>query len=247
MRTLRLLVLLLATAGAVSASDGLSDARAARTLLGPAVWATVARIGNARAPGALRRNAYPKTVYALVFELSGVLWFYTDTDGTQSLSLRLGTVDADKADPGPLFLAIDPAFGSWSWVDDAPDLPARPSDGLPNGCFVESVAALVRRIAVGGEADAPRLLSYYVDTPAGRRGHTVLVFNARGCLSAIDPELSERPVEFPAYLGADPRSLSAYLRGGPVAAARMLPIGRFENMAPASKWAALRRPQPPPS
>jgi hypothetical protein len=247
MRTLFQFVLLLAAAGGASASDGLSDARAARSLLGPTVWARVARIDNAPDRGAWRRNPYPRTVYALVFELSGVLWFYTDTDGTQSLSLRFGSLDTDEADPGPLFLAIDPAFRGWSWVGDGPDLPAPPPGGLPNGCFVESVAAFLRRIAVGGRADAPRLLSYYVDTASGRRGHTVLVFDARGGLSAIDPELSERPVELPAYLGADPRSLSAYLRGGPVAAARIFPIGGGRGIVTSSRWAALPRPAPPAS
>jgi hypothetical protein len=184
---------------------------------------------------------YPKTVYALVFELSGILWFYTDSDGTQSLSLTTGTLERDKADPGPLFRAIDPGFGSWSWLGETRGTSSRASRAPPNSCVEESIAALARRVMVGGQADSPRLLFYYVDTPGGRLGHTVLLFTAQGGLEAVDAESSERPIIVPSYLGADPRSISTYLRGGPVAAARTLPI-LFTGKAPsAGRWAAIPR------
>jgi len=174
-----------------------------------------------------------------VFELSGILWFYCDADGTQSLSLRRGALDADKADPGPLFRAICERFGAWAWVDGAPAWPAARAANPPNACFIECMAALRRRVAGGFEAEAPRLLSYYVDTPVGRLGHTVLLFGTRGGQAALDPERSDRTVMLPDSLGPDPRSLARYLRGGEVAAARMLPVGGESRLATSGRWAAL--------
>jgi hypothetical protein len=244
MRALLLAALLLASAcaaaaGVRSAPEGLSDARAARSLLGPGTWARVVRIDNGGARGAERRNAYPPVVFALVFELSGVLWFYCDEDGTQSLSLRRGSLEADKADPGPLFRAIYDRFGAWSWVDDPPASGGPAALIPPNACFIECVAALKRRIAAGEGVDAPRLLSYYVDTPHGRLGHTVLLFDSRSGLAALDPERSETPVMIPGALGPDSRSLARYLRGGAIAAARVLPISAAGPLRPADRWAAL--------
>lgn len=244
MRTLILIALLLATAAdapaAVSgAPRGFQDALAARSMLGGDIWARLVRIDNSGARPRWRRSVYPNVVYALVFELSGILWFYNDGDGTQSLSVTLGTLERDKADPGPLFRAIDPGFVSWSWVDEPAGAWGPGARTPPNACFVESIAALLRRVARGGEAGSPELLSYYVDTPGGRLGHTVLVFSTRGGLAAVDPGSSERLVSLPATLGNDPRSLSAYLWGKPVPAARTLPI-RFTGKAPApGRWAAL--------
>src|SRR5580698_3719741 len=161
MRSLLAAAFLLGIPLAASASDGLSSAFAARTMLGPTVWSRVVRIENTEPQREFRRSPYPREVYALVFELSGILWFYSDSNGTQSLSLRTGALDGDKANPGPLFLAIDRGFAGWSWVDDGSQ-PRRQAHGAPpNACFIESVAALFRRVAAGGQADAPRLLSYY--------------------------------------------------------------------------------------
>lgn len=248
MRTLCLLLLVAAAAASPAwgepAPAALSDALAARAMLGTDVWARVVRIENARPRGAWRRGVYPKTVYGLVFELSGILWFYTDTDGTQSLSLTTGTLGRDRADPGRLFLALDPGFRAWGWLDDAP--PSRaPSRGRPpNACFVESVEALKRRISAGGDARSPQLLSYYVDTSAGRLGHTVLLFGTAVGLSAIDAESSDRPVSLPADLGADLRTVAAYLRGGPVSAARAIPI-LCARQPVAGQWAFLADPPAP--
>ncbi len=247
MRSLCCLIVLLAGAaaapGATTPARGLEDAVAARSLLAGDTWARLVRIDSSRPASVLRRGPYPRTVYALVFELSGILWFYTDVDGTQSLSLTRGTVARDEADPGPLFRSIDPGFTSWLWVE-APSLPRFPGTARPrNGCFVESVAALNRRIASGGEAASPTLLFYYVDTPQGRLGHTVLLFGTSAGLFALDSDDSDRPVRLPRDLGADPRTVSAYLRGGPVAAARMLPIAG--TRPPPREWASLPPSGPP--
>jgi hypothetical protein len=231
-----------AAPGGTTRAEGLVDAAAARSMLGGDIWSRLVRIDNANPRGILSRSPYPRTVYALVFELSGILWFYTDADGTQSLSLTRNTVARDEADPGRLFKAIDPGFTTWAWVDAAAAPPGRRP---PNACFVESVSELLRRLAVGGEAASPRLLSYYVDTRFGRLGHTVLVFGTDSGLEAVDPEASNRPQILPAELGADPRALSAFLRGGPVADARMIPIACPRKAAPPGQWAALPSPPAP--
>jgi hypothetical protein len=243
-RTVALFVIILATAGIASAGiatipRGLEDARAARSLLGGETWAEIVRIDNGGDRPAWRSSLYPKKVYALVFELSGILWFYTDTDGTQSLSRTRGTLERDKADPGPLFRGIDPGFASWSLVDDPRGTLGPPHLRPLNGCFVESVGALFRIMAVGGRADSPRLLSYYVDTPIGRLGHTVLLFETQRGLSVVDAESSDRPVSLPAYLGTDPRTLSAFLRGGPVSDARTLAIQERRKLPAAGQLAAM--------
>ncbi len=250
MRALLFPALLLATAGMAAAAirpvpEGLTDALAARALLGPGTWARVVRIDNGGARGAERREMYPSTVYALVFELSGILWFYSDANGTQSLSVRLGSLEADKADPGPLFRAIYGRFGAWAWVDGPEAGPGPPRGVPPNACFIECVAALRRRIAVGADTDAPRLLTYYVATPSGPLGHTVLVFSARGGLAALDPERSEKAVSIPPDLRSDIRSISRYLRGGDVAGARVLPIGTAGPARLEDRWAALPLPASP--
>lgn len=247
MRSLCCLILSLAAAGAASAAtgapSGLDDALAARAMLGGERWARLVRIDNSPPRSLWRRSRYPKTVYALVFELSGILWFYTDADGTQSLSLTRGTVARDEADPGPLFRSIDPGFAAWSWTEPPPG-PRLPAPArLRNGCFIESVAALARRVGGGEEAGSPRLLSYYVDTPQGRLGHTVLLFDTAAGLSCVDAEDSDRVVLLPSELGTDPRALSGYLRGAPVAAARTLPIV-CARKSPA-EWAALPPVQVP--
>jgi hypothetical protein len=246
-----LLVILLAAAlsarGEVAGKPAaLRDALAARSMLGDGIWARIVRIDNRGPRPRWRRSSYPQTVYALVFEMSGILWFYTDTDGTQSLSLTLGTLERDKADPGPLLRGIDPGFVSWEWVGEPAGpwvpVPSRP----PNACFVESIAALLRRVAFGGEAGSPQLLSYYVDTPGGRLGHTVLIFTTRGGLEAVDAELSEAPVSIPETLGTDPRAVSAFLWGKRVAAARTLPISVPCTAPRPGRWAAMA-PQPAPA
>jgi hypothetical protein len=241
MRRLLLAALLLGIPWVASASEGLSSALAARALLGPSVWSRVVRIENTESRQEFRRSPYPREVFALVFELSGLLWFYTDSNGTQSLSLRSGSLGIDKAEPGPLFLAIDRGFTRWSWVDDAAALRRQPPEAPPNACFIESVAALFRKVAGGGEAAEPRLLSYYVDTPSGWRGHTVLVFKDRDGLAALDPEFSERPVRLPPILGEDPKAWSSYLWGGTIASARTLAVESPTVPESSGQWASMPR------
>jgi hypothetical protein len=223
-----LALLLLAASPAMAGDlDGLADAQAARSLLGPGTWARVIRIENAEARGLERRTPYPRTMYGLVFELSGILWLYCDADGTQSLSMRTKSMERDKADPGPLLSAVSSRFTSWSWVD-APPVPAGPVAPLPpNGCLIECLALLRRRIAAGWEVDSPRLLLFYVQTPFGLRGHATLVFAQRRGLAAIEPDRPDKILEIPARAQRDARSISEYVRGGGVSSARVLPLDAF--------------------
>lgn len=237
-------------AGVRPVPRGLADALAGRDLLGPQVWARVVRVENSGLPSGRPHTVYPRTVFGVVFELSGLLWFYCDADGTQSLSLRRGLLEADKANPGPLLRAISPGFGSWSWVEPPAGWPAEKAPRPPNACFLDCLAALRRRRAAGAEAASPRLLSYYVDTPMGRLGHTVLVFGEGSAQAAVDPARSIQPVPLPPALEGDPKAISRYLRGGEVAAARELPIvlpagfgdiPRLAHSAPCSGFAEASR------
>ena len=233
-------LLLLALSPRLEASilDGYSDARATRAMLPPDTWARIARIDNSHPRGRWAHAIYPKTVYALVFELSGVLWIYTDAEGTESLSRTRGTLERDKADPGPLFRAIEPGAGAWTWVDDPLGAESLGLKAPPNACVEESLLALNRRMALGAETLSPELLFYYVNTPYGKLGHTVLLFRSAGALSAIDPQLSPDPVRIPPDVATDIHSMSEYLRGAPVASAKALPVEAGRRSGPAN-WAAV--------
>jgi hypothetical protein len=228
-------------AAVLPATDGLGDAIGARSMLGASTWARLVRIENSNPRGPWRRGAYPRVVHAVVFELSGILWFYTSTDGTQSLSLTRGTLERDKANPGALFRAIDRGFTSWTWVEEPAGAWNVASRTPPNACFIESVALLYRRLAGGEEASSPELLSYYVDTPGGRLGHTVLVFGTAGGLAALDPESPEKEISFPSYVGKEPMALSAFMRGGRISSARTLAL-RCERDARPSELCAAAAP-----
>jgi hypothetical protein len=210
------LLLLLAIVGTcfASAADGLSDAVAARRLLGPDVWSRIARIENAPAHGLERRTPYPPTVYALVFEMSDILWFYCDADGPQSLSRRYGSVEAAAHAP-------------------------------PNACFIECIAELRRRSQLGKQTGLPRIFFVYEDTPTGRLGHTLLVFQSGYGLSAIDPDFSSTPKQIPARVGTEVRAISSYVIGRAVDEARELPINDFRSASPDLQSAASQRPSRP--
>ena len=174
-----------------------------------------------------------------MFELSGILWFYCDSDGTQSLSVRTGSLERDKADPGPLLKAVSSGFTSWSWVD-APAGTERPMLQFPpNACLIECLALLRGRLASGDEAGSPRLLLFYVRTPFGILGHATLVFGLKGGLAAIEPDQPDRILGIPTRAGTDARSISEYIRGGGVSSARVLPLDAFGKDEAPARLAAL--------
>lgn len=188
MRSVKLALLLLplilaALRPALGAATSLDHARQAQALLGPRIWSRIVEIGN-DAP----RSVYPRELTALVFEFGGLLWFYNDTDGTQSFSLHLGRLAEEKADFGPLLAALEPGFRRYRIMaaDAGPPTPA-PGGALPNGCFIESAAALRLRIERGDLIEEARLLSFYVRTAGGVRGHTVLVYRTPRGAFVADP------------------------------------------------------------
>lgn len=216
---LRLLFWLLLPVVVVAATP-LEHARRAQALLGPETWSRVLRIENTAGGG-----AYPATVFALVFESGGILWFYTDTDGTQSLSLHREQLEEEKAELGPLLRAIEPGFAGWRVVGDAAEAEAVAATGeLPNGCFVESLAALRRQVRRGEPVERARLLSLYIDTPLGRRGHTVLTYETRRGLFLVDPGRTSTPQAMPTAWADNAPALAEFLWPGVhVARARWVP------------------------
>lgn len=221
----RTLALWLITTVALRADGSLAHARLAQDRLGPDIWSRIIRIENEA-----RITEYPRVVFAVVFELAGILWFYTDTDGTQSFSLHQNRVAEEKADFGPLLRDIEPGFARWRFV--APDEPPVAVDRLaplPNDCFIASVGALRALQAAGAPVAQPRLLSFYKVLPEGRVGHTVLTYTQAGGVVVLDPTDGRGPREFSVRLSADALGLARALEGGRVTKARWLPIELSES------------------
>jgi hypothetical protein len=214
-----LVVGLLAGSALLRGSDSLGHAQLAREWLGRETWAQVIEIENTA-----RHSRYPRVVDAVVFEFGGLLWFYTDTDGTQSFSLHVGRLAEEKGDFGPLLRDIEPGFVRWRVVDGAAR--GKPGGVLPNGCFIASIAAWRERTRRGVAMENPRLLSFYVAVTGGLKGHTVLVYSADGELHVIDTiEREVRASTWPESLAADPLLLAQRIEGERVARAREVPLG----------------------
>lgn len=221
-----LLLLFLSTVPLRSQSP-LENAWCAQALLGRSVWSRVLRIENES-----RTGPYPRVVHALVFELLGVLWFYTDANGTQSFSLHRGQLDREKADFGPLLLDIDPGFRRWTLVAGAPPTYRDGGRSLHNGCFILSVVLWRERRDRGGPLRTPRLLSYYWGTPTGRLGHTVLAFECAGQIEVVDPVRPDVRRCFPTEIGSNPLALACAVAEGEVLTARTLPLEAADDGPP---------------
>lgn len=192
------LLVLLSTAAALRAGS-LESARHALDLVGTGRWARVVRIENDD-PG----RRYPAIVHGMVFELDDVLWLYTEYDGTQSLSRYRHQWEADRQNLAELLRLVAPGFRRPVVL---PIEPRRDGAGgrswLPNGCFVECVAWLQRRIALGDPVAAARLLAFYENGRNGPRGHTVLLFEDAGGEWVFDPAVDNRPRRSPVASGRD--------------------------------------------
>jgi hypothetical protein len=242
-----LLSLLLATA-ALRGDDSLAHAQTAQERLGASAWSRVLRIENA-APS----ERYARVVHALVFEFEGLLWFYAASEGTQSLSLHRGRLSEEKADLGPLLREIHAGFRRWREIVDEPAAhapaaraAAAPRGALPNGCFIESVAAAR---TLGGAVERPQLLTYYVPTAAGMRGHTVLTFGAGDRVGVIDSAEGGALRKFSAAFAGDALGLARVLGGRRVEKVRVFPLsdatlGRAPDLV-AGEAAALAAPGRP--
>ncbi|MBK8477503.1 MAG: hypothetical protein IPL39_14740 [Opitutaceae bacterium] len=170
-KRLRLLLVLLVglpvALGDASPRDVAALVRA-KNLLGTESWSAVLQLATTR-PGRPSENA-------LVFEFADALWFYRPIDGTRSLSRHWNNVPADREQLLELLQRIDPTYQSYRFYSDDELLAAPPSRGtLRNGCFIES-AAEARRLRREGRVVESCLLSYYVKTASGLKGHTVLCY-----------------------------------------------------------------------
>ena len=217
---LTLLLLVLVAAGA-NADDSFRNAHRAQALLGSDVWSQIIKIENTS-----RGGLYPASLHALVFELEGILWFYSDLNGTQSFSLHRNRLAEEKADFAPLLRDIEPGFVRWTVVAAGPTegLLEHPVQELRNGCFIESYAMLRRLVARGVEVSEPRLLSYYARQSGNGQGHTVLAYAVPGQVVVIDPVQPEVKRGFSAALAANPQKLARALLGPEVKHARVLPL-----------------------
>lgn len=204
----------------VRASPTLPQVRQAQAVLGSDIWSRIIAIENV-AP----RSEYPRELHALVFELAGLLWFYTPADGTQSFSLHRDALAEEKADFGPLLRAIEPGFRRWREVEAGDVAPS--GTALPNGCFIESVVALRQRIEAGELPRRPRLLAYYVDTASGLKGHTVLAYEQGDEIAVVDTAQPGRTIRVSQERASDPLRLARAVEGKRVVRARELRLDGF--------------------
>jgi hypothetical protein len=192
-------------------------AREASAMLGPTLWKRVIRVQNSSTD-----SHYPRSFGAVVFAMGGILWFYTDTDGTQSLSLRRGHVSVDEQDFGPLLAHIDPGFSHWEFDSEGPGMGEK--DAVPpNACFIQSVMLLRHSLSEGVSAEHARLLSYYVTLPDGLKGHTVLYLETSKGPTIIDPLMQRRPFSVRGSSSDDPKSVAYCIRRD-VTSARWVPF-----------------------
>lgn len=199
MRHTFLLLLGLVSFSIGSAKSGdLENVRTAQALLGHEIWSQLICIHPEP-----RHHGAGRDVYALIFEFSGILWYY-DVQGTQSFSRHVGDLDHEKADLLALLRDVDPSFSQFEFVETEPpsEMAAR-HGSIVNGCFIESVVALRERLKLGERIERARLLSYYQDTYGTIIGHTVLTFETRDGAYVIDPELGPKPTRIAQALHED--------------------------------------------
>jgi len=222
------LLCLCATVSAAIENPRLANAHRAQAILGPDVWSQVITIenrgGNAR---------YPRTVHALVFELAGILWLYTDSEGTQSFSTHRGRLNEDKANFAPLLREVSRGFISWKVVADELAPRAPDASRLRNGCFIESVANLRHRLLLGDDVASPKLLSYYAGSGNQVAGHTVLTYETVAGVKVIDPLDPSHPLLYPREFARNAAALGTALVGRLVGKAVWLPVSDF-----AAEWVA---------
>lgn len=179
-----------------------------KVLLGPHTWSRVVRVENAT-PTA----RYPASFHALVFELEGILWFYAESEGTQSLSREVGRIRRDKEEFLQLVGRLSPGFTAVAdATGDQPPLLALIENKLPRGCFLYGVLNW-RRLEVDQRGlRSSQLLTYYVNTADGLRGHTVLLYRFGRRTFLYDPasEVLERELP-PLPTEIDPLTLATQL------------------------------------
>ncbi|HWA26226.1 MAG TPA: hypothetical protein VG734_11225 [Lacunisphaera sp.] len=194
---LRILLLALLLPAALCA-DSLKSAFQARAMLGTETWSRVLRIKNDRAG---RGSRYPAEFHGLLVDFQGILWLYTEFDGTQSLSRFAGRTETDRANLASLLQAVEPGL---TVVDDDVDGPPFGTLGRPPPyhCFPAAVARWQKLQAEPNPPTRARLLAIY---PQGRRqGHMVLEYWRDGHRYVFDPERPARDQELALELAEDP-------------------------------------------
>lgn len=186
-------------------SSALENVQRARTLLGPDVWSRIVRVENVA-----RSTTYPRTVYALIFETSGILWFYTDVNGTQSLSLHRHNLAAEKANLMPLLQKIEPGFVRFEIVASGAAR-LKESASIPNGCMIESLAAARKLIDEGVEVKRATLLSFYFNVNRTIHGHTLLGYESDEGAFLLDPADPARRIYVGDHLPDEPMVLASKL------------------------------------
>jgi hypothetical protein len=177
----------------------------ARGMLGTGIWSRVVRLENDKAgPG----SRYPAEFHGLVVAFEGMLWLYTEFDGTQTLSLYSGRLEQDQADIGPLLRAIEPGLGRYEDVtEQAPEQVSQTAP--PYACFLASVARWQQLRREPVPPTRARLLAYY---PRGeRQGHMVLEYWRDGRRYVFDPDRPGDEREMPARLAEDPLKVARAL------------------------------------
>jgi hypothetical protein len=231
MRALLLVLLLCLTLNLslVGAPSGLRSVQQAQALLGPETWTKVLRIQNDN-----RASIYARTVYALIFEFAGILWFYTDADGTQSFSLYQNRLEHEKSDLAPGLREIDPGFKRFQEMDA--EWVVAPHGELPNGCFIESLVAGRGILASQRDIKGAHLLLVYA---AGvRAGHCIFAFETADACYALDPTEDLRPRRLSKLVFENPQQLSFAL-GSTGQEAKIRAVRRLE-------FPVLRRTERPP-
>lgn len=206
MKLLRLrLVFLALLLPVVVAAGSRETAFQAQAMLGPEVWSRVLRIENER-PGS--GSLYPAEFFALLVEFEGILWLYSEFDGTQSLSRQVGSTERDRADLGPLLREVEPGLVKFEEVTGPPTKGLR-AGPPPQHCFLSSVARWEELRRGTNPPTRARLLAFYDE--GGRRGHMVLEYWQKGRRFIFD-------CEYP----AGERELSRRLSDDPLRVARVL-------------------------
>jgi hypothetical protein len=177
----------------------------ARAMLGPDIWSRVLRIENQNAG---RVSRYPVEFHGLVVAFEGILWLYTEFDGTQTLSLYSGRLAEDQADIGPLLRAIEPGLERFVDVTDRP--PEQVSATTPPyACFLASVVRWQKLRQDPVPPSRARLLAYY---PLGeRQGHMVLEYWRGGRRYVFDPDRPGEEREMSRWLAEDPLKVAQAL------------------------------------
>jgi len=182
MRTLHLLALIASLLGFVCARASLLDVRQAAARLGPETWSLMIEIEN-RKPD----SAFPRKVYALVFEFNRILWLFTPYDGTRSLSTHRGQPDDDRENLLPLLHRVHRGFQRFT-VLPASSVELPPLDRpIRNGCFVESLASARARVLRGETVLHASILLFYARSGISEWGHAVLAYETPRGIFIDDP------------------------------------------------------------